>query len=151
MRFKNRVTTCGDDRGSVLLLGVGFVIVCLLAIAVVTDVSAAFLQRRSLMSLADAAAIAGAQAIDQGAYYANGASVGTRLNPGLVRSAAAAHLARTNAASSIPGLHIERISSDGVHVLVALSAPLRLPFFGPVQQELAHVEASARLDYRPSP
>jgi hypothetical protein len=45
MRIRNRVTECGDERGSVLLLGVGFVIVCLLAIAVVTDVSAAFLQQ----------------------------------------------------------------------------------------------------------
>lgn len=80
MKPRGRLVAVGDERGSVLLLGVGLVIVCLLAIAVITDVSAAFLQRRSLMSVADAAAIAGAQAIDQGAYYANGASVGTRLN-----------------------------------------------------------------------
>ncbi|MSO27681.1 MAG: hypothetical protein EXQ60_06430 [Candidatus Nanopelagicales bacterium] len=141
----------GDERGSVLLLGVGFVIVCLLAVAVITDASAAFLQRRSLMSMADAAAIAGAQAIDRDAYYANGASDGTRLNPGLVRAAVLAHLTRTNAAATISGLHVDGISSDGARVLVALSAPLRLPFFSSIHQELAQVEVSARLDYRPSP
>ncbi|MDA3022126.1 MAG: pilus assembly protein TadG-related protein [Actinomycetota bacterium] len=151
MNRRSKGFAVGDERGSVLLLGVGFVIVCLLAIAVVTDVSAAFLQRRSLMSMADAAAIAGAQAIDQDAYYADGASIGTRLDPGLVRAAALGHLVRTNASTTIPGLQVNGISSDGVHVLVALSSPLRLPFFGSIYQELAKVEASARLDYRPSP
>ena len=151
MKPRGRLVAVGDERGSVLLLGVGLVIVCLLAIAVITDVSAAFLQRRSLMSVADAAAIAGAQAIDQGAYCANGASVGTRLNPRLVRSAALAHLTRTNATTAIPGLHVDGISSDGVRVLVALSSPLRLPFFGAIFSEVAQVQAAARLDYRPSP
>lgn len=141
----------GDERGSVLLLGVGFVIVCLLAIAVVTDVSAAFLQRRSLMSLADAAALAGAQAIDRDAYYANGATTGTRLDPGSVRAAATAHIVRANASLALPGLRVDAISTDGVRVLVALSAPLQLPFFGVVHQEFAQVESSARLDYRLSP
>ena len=151
MIFRGQVASVADERGSVLLLGVGFVIVCLLAIAVVTDASAAFLQRRSLMSLADAAAIAGAQAIDQDAYYADGASVGTRLNPGLVRAAALRHLARTSASTAIPGLHVDGISSDGVRVVVALSSPLRLPFFGSIFAEMAQVQVAARLDYRPSP
>ena len=151
MRSRRIDSVVQQDRGSVMLLGIGFVIVCLLAIAVVTDVSAAFLQRQSLMSMADAAALAGAQAIDRDAYYAGGASVGTRLNPALVRVAAARQLERSGASSTIPGLVVRQISTDGVDVFVSLSAPLRLPFFESVYPDSATVVAAARLDYRPLP
>ena len=77
-----------DERGSVLLLGIGMIVVGILAVAVAVDVSAAFLQRRALMSLGDSAALAGAQSIDLDSYYANGASIGTRLSPVAVASAA---------------------------------------------------------------
>lgn len=141
----------GQERGSVMLLGIGFVVVCLLAIAVVTDVSAAFLQRQSLMSVADAAALAGAQAIDRDSYYSSGAMVGTRLNPALVRAAAARQLTRSGAFADIPGLEVQQIATDGVNVVVSLRAPLRLTFFGSLHSDSAVVLSSARLDYRPIP
>ncbi len=143
-----------DDRGSVLLLGIGFVIVCLLAVAVAVDVSAAFLQRRALMSIGDAAALAGAQAVDLDAYYANGATRGTRLDPRLVAGAARRHvaaMASAGEAGKSGEVTIDSIASDGVNVVVRLSAPLDLPFFGAVRQEWVRVESSARLDYRPAP
>lgn len=136
-----------DDSGSVLLLGIGFVVVCLLAIAVVADVSVAFLQRRSLMSLADGASLAGAQAIDLDHYYANGASQGTRLTPALVNSAARRHIASASGGRDVT---IEAISTDGVNVRVRLSSPVRLPFLAAGRTELVRVESSARLDYRPA-
>jgi hypothetical protein len=152
-----------DDRGSVLLLGIGFVIVCLLAVAVAVDVSAAFLQRRALMSIGDAAALAGAQAIDLDAYYENGATKGTRLVPRLVAGAARRHVAAVDSAGEAGesgeagksgksgDVTIDSIVSDGVSVVVRLSAPLDLPFFGAVHQERVRIESSARLDYRPAP
>lgn len=139
------------DRGSVLLLGIGFVTVCLLAVAVVVDVSAAFLQRRALTSIGDAAALAGAQAIDLDAYYANGATRGTRLNPRLVAGAARRHVAAVSSAGKAGEVTIDSIVSDGVNVVVRLSAPLALPFFGAVRKDQVRVESSARLDYRPAP
>lgn len=143
-RLSDRVA---EDRGSVLLLGIGMVVVCLLAVAVVTDVTTAFLQRRHLFSVADSAALAGAQAVDLDAYYARGASVGTRLNPALVVAAARAHL---QGVGDIPDLSVDGITTDGVTVRVSLSAPLRLPFFDGLRDETVRVESTARLDYRPT-
>ena len=40
------------ERGSVLLLALGLVVVCLIAVAVVIDASTVFLARRSLQSAA---------------------------------------------------------------------------------------------------
>ncbi len=141
-----------DDRGSTLPLAIGLITICLLAVAVVTDVTAVYLQRRNLMVLADSMALAGAQAIDLDAYYANGATQGTRLDPGRVVSAAGAYLDRTDARVSIPGLVVEQVTTDGQRVRIVLRSPLRLKFFhGLVQASpdaVVRVESWARLDYR---
>ena len=134
-----------DDGGSVLILGIGLVIVCLLAVVTIVDASSAYLQRRALISLADGAALAGAQAIDLAHYYAHGATTGTRLTgPGVV-SAARSHLAAAG-----PEVTIEQIVTDGVHVRVRLSAPVRLPFLAAGRTEIVRAQGSARLDFRPT-
>jgi uncharacterized membrane protein len=140
-----------SDRGSVLVLGIGFIGVCLLAIAVVADVGSAFLQRRTLIAVADAAAIAGAQVIDLDAYYANGARVGTALDAPGVHAATADAIARSGAAERIPGFRTERIEVFDDLVQVHLAAPLRLTFFTEFARTDIHVQATARLDYRGSP
>jgi uncharacterized membrane protein len=137
-----------DDRGSVLLLGIGVVTICLLAIVVLVDASATFLQRQQLLALADAAALAGAQAIDLDAYYAGGASAATELDPGQVPVRVRRQLARSRAATTVTGLAVDRISSDGGQVLVALSAPLRLPFLSTVFDARVVAEGRAQLAYR---
>ena len=141
------------ERGSVLLLGVGAVAICLLALVVLVDASAAFLQRRTLVSLADAAALAGAQGIDLDDYYANGASAATRLDPDVVPARVRGFL---TGSTPIEGLRLESLETDGRTVRVALSAPLRLPIrdgapllsgVGPTRiVAVAH----ARLSYAPA-
>ncbi len=137
-----------DDRGSVLLLGIGLVVVCVLALAVLVDVTAVFLQRQRLFAVADAAAIAGAQAIDLDAYYAHGASASTRLDPSAVTAAVRSHLERAGARAAIPGLTVSRVWSDGNSVAVALQCPLNLPFLSGLFGGRASVESWAQLDYR---
>lgn len=144
----------GDERGSTLPLAIGLITICLLAVAIVTDVTAVYLQRRNLMVVADAMALAGAQAIDVDAYYANGATRGTRLDPSRVVTAANGYLDRSEARSSIPGLAVEQIATDGQVVRIGLAAPLRLTFFPGLVQDspdaVVRVESLARLDFRPS-
>lgn len=67
-----RTPRLGDDEGTVLLLIVGLVAVVGLLVAVVTDVTALYLQRRDLVSAADGAALAGAQAVDEETIYTQG-------------------------------------------------------------------------------
>jgi hypothetical protein len=124
------------------------VTICLLAIVVLVDASATFLQRQQLLALADAAALAGAQAIDLDAYYAGGASAATDLDPGQVPVRVRTQLARSRAATAVTGLAVDRISSDGGQVLVALSAPLRLPFLSGVFDARVVAEGRAQLAYR---
>jgi Flp pilus assembly protein TadG len=57
-RYRSR-----DERGQLTVLVVGFAIVVLLLLAVVTDVSKAFLVRRDLAQLADGAALAGTRGV----------------------------------------------------------------------------------------
>jgi Flp pilus assembly protein TadG len=140
----------GGDEGSVLLLGVGLVVVCLLAIVAVADASSAFLQRQRLFAVADAAAVAGAQAIDLPAYYAQGATAATRLEPAAVSTTVNRHLTRAQASRSIPGLTVTRIWSDGRQVVVGLRSPLRLPFLSGLFGGDVVVESWAQLDYRGS-
>ena len=137
-----------DDRGSVLILGAGLVVVCLLALAVLADVSTALLQRHRLQALADGAALAGAQAIDLSAYYSSGASTATRLDPRRVAAAARRNLDGSTSGGRIDGLVLERIWSDGVDVVVALRAPVALPFLAELFAGDIRVESSARLAYR---
>ena len=135
----------GGDRGSALLLGMGLVVVAILAVAVLADVSAALLQRQRLLALADASALVGAQAIDLDLYYAEGATGATRLEVRAVTARVEAYLSVH--APGIPGLVVDRIWSDGTQVAVALSGPLDLHFsLGPDGR--IDVESSARLAYR---
>jgi hypothetical protein len=124
---------------------VGLTAVCLLALVVLVDASAAFLTRRQLLAVADAAALAGAQAIDLPSYYESGASAATRLDVGSVPRRVRAHLA----AASLRGMTIDAVQSDGEAVLVRLSRPLELPFLAAVFAERIRVESRAQLAYRP--
>ncbi len=55
-----------DERGQMTLMIVGFAVILMMAVAVVVDASAAYLQRQGLDNLADGAALAGADGGAQG-------------------------------------------------------------------------------------
>lgn len=147
MTASRRIGGTDSDRGSVLLLVVGLVVVGLLAAAVVVDASAAFLQRRQLAARADAAALAGAQGIDLAEYYAHGASAATRLDPDAVVRRVRRQLDSARSGRD-PGFVLDRVWSDGREVRVRLSMPLRLPFLARLAPERVVVESAARLAHR---
>ncbi len=138
-------TRASDESGSVLILGVGVAAACLLAFVVMVDASAAFLQRRQLLAVADAAALAAAQSIDLPAYYAQGATAETRLDVAGLPRRVRAHLAR---ARGPEGSTVDRVESDGRQVVVAMSSPLRLPFLSGLATDRIRVESRAQLAYR---
>ncbi len=153
MVSRTRVLPLRDDTGSVLLLGIGWLVACLLAAVVVIDVSAVAIERQQLQAAADGAALAGAQAIDQADYYAHGATDRTRLQPGAVRDRVLGHLQGSAAAAAMPGLSVRETWTDGAQVRVRLSRPLQLPILPSLLEVSvpdAEVEAWARLAYRPA-
>ena len=137
-----------NDEGSIMLLGIGMIGVCLLALAVITDSASAFIQQRELQSVADSIALAGAQGIDLEEYYEVGATRSTRLNSSQAQEIAKAHAAAMTADSDtkLTGVAVE---PDGRSIRVTLTAPLRLTFLDALPFDPVHVSASARLDYAP--
>lgn len=136
------------DEGSILVLSLGFIVICILALAVVVDASMVFLARRALQSQADGAALAGAQAIDLGTYYAEGASARIRLDGAGVRAAVERHVRRDPGNGRLTGVWLR----DDV-VIVSMTDRVRPPFSGWLTPGGAYdlnVEAGAVLSYRPS-
>jgi len=131
-----------------MLLGIGMIGVCLLALAVLTDSASAFIQQRELQSIADSIALAGAQGIDIEEYYRTGATQSTRLNSAQVQDIARTH-ANAMTINSDTTLTNIAIEPDGKSVVVTLNAPLRLTFFDALPFDSVEVSASARLDYAP--
>lgn len=134
------------DQGSVLILSLGLIVVCVLAVGVVVDASALFLARRSLQAQADSAALAGAQAIDVEAYYQQGAASGIRLEPTRVRSAVERFIRRSSA-----DVRLRSVALADDIVVVRLQGLVRPPFSGwltPSGSYDLEVEAGATLSYR---
>ena len=146
MKWK-RIHLAGD-QGNIMLLGIGFIGICLLALAVITDASSAFIQQRELQAQADSIALAGAQGIDLAQYYENGATEATTLDPVNVATLVHDHFnASIDTASQEPSPKMAFTSTPS-GVFVTLTAPLRLTFFDALAFEPIKVSAAARLDYR---
>ena len=142
------MTRRSRDDGSILVLTLGFIVICILALAVVVDASSVFLARRALQSQADAAALAGAQAIDLGVYYAEGAAARIRLDPAGIRAAVERHVRRDPGDGRLTAVSLR----DDV-VLVSMTDRVRPPFSGWLTPSGAYdleVEAGAVLSYRPA-
>jgi uncharacterized membrane protein len=134
-----------DERGTVTLLIVGLAVVLLMMTAVVTDASAAYLQRQSLDTLADGAALTGADAGASGdEAYAGGLDADLHLDADIARTAVLGYLHSTGAYARYPGL-TARVSVDSStqRVIVEIHAPIRLPLHVPGSPEHATVGATS--------
>jgi hypothetical protein len=135
------------ESGQATVLIVGLAVVLLMAVAAVVDASAAFLQRQDLDTVADGAALAGADAGSRNLDALYGEGVGAeRLEQAesLARGAVAEHLHRTGAHATYPGLTYA-VSFDPVadKVVVRVQAPLDLPLTVPGAPQRTVVAATA--------
>ena len=133
-----------DERGQATVLIVGFAVVLMMAVALVVNASAAYLQRQSLDSLADGAALVAADAGAEGEdVYAGGlGEERLALLEATARGAVDDYLARTGARGQYPGLartvQVDRATRS---VRVRISAPLALPLTIPGAPHTATVAA----------
>ena len=124
-----------QDDGQILPLVLVYLLVSFLLVTVVTDAAAVHLQRNRLISLADAAALDAADALDAGRFYLQGAGGSGRqggvvpVSDQSVRDSVESFLVTAQAADRFSGLVIEEPtgSPDGRAVQVTLSAGARLP------------------------
>ena len=142
-----------DERGSALLLTAFLAVLLTMAIALVVDVGTVLAHRRGLAATADAAAMAGAQAIDLAAYYGSGPdSEGVlELDPTRARVAVLDHLAASRAWERHPGLRVVAVSVADGEVVVSLRSQARLPMISVFGIDSAPVSAAsgARLVIQP--
>ena len=134
-----------DQHGQTTLLIVGFAVVLMMAVAVVVDVSAAYLQRQDLDSLADGAALVGADAGAQGEdVYASGLGE-DRLDlfEAEARHAVDDYLVQTGAHATYPGLsRTVEVDPATRSVRVRVTAPLALPLTLPGSPDRATISAT---------
>jgi hypothetical protein len=132
-----------DQSGTASLLVIGLAVVLLMMAAVVTDASAAYLQRQGLDTLADGAALTAADAGASG-EEAYGAGLGDDLllDPATARAAVLDYLHRVGAYARYPGLTAQ-VSVDPTtqRVVVAVHAPVRLPLHVPGSPDRATIGA----------
>ena len=138
-----------DEHGQTTLLVIGFATVVAMAIAVVVDASAAYLQRSGLNTLADGAALQGADLGVAGEELYSGDGLGDGLGGGdlaVTRAQADAavrdYLRSVGAYDEFPGLSAQVSVRGGDEVVVRLSAPLDLPLTFPGSPDAGRVSAT---------
>lgn len=133
-----------DEQGQVTLLIIGFASILLMAIVMVIDASAAYLQRQGLDSLADGAALYGADLGASGVYEQGLDAERLSQQEAAVGAAVRDYLARAGAGRTYPGIDVGvRIDPVGRSVTVRLEAPLDLPLTIPGSPSNPTVAASS--------
>lgn len=117
-----------DERGSTIPLIVGLAAVLLMGVALVVNASSAYLQRQALDTLADGAALRGAD-LGAAGVYGEGLDVERLLQEkGAVEKVVVAYLQSVGADRTYPGLEVDaRVNVTDRSVTVTLSAPVELP------------------------
>jgi hypothetical protein len=118
-----------DERGSTIPLIVGLAAILLMGIALVINASSAYLQRQSLDTLADGAALRGADLGAAGVYGDGGLTQARLLQErGAVEKVVTAYLQSVGADQTYPGLEVTaRVNVADRSVTVTLRAPVTLP------------------------
>jgi hypothetical protein len=133
-----------DDGGSVTLLIIGFASILLMAIVVVIDASAAYLQRQGLDNLADGAALYGADLGSAGIYTEGLGEDRIVQQEAAVEAAVRQYLARAGAGRTYPGIDVGvRVDTGSRSVTVRPEAPLELPLTIPGSPTSPRVAASS--------
>lgn len=111
------------EDGSIAPLIIGFMLVLVMLVGVVSNASAAFLKRQQLNALADGAALAATEGVEGEQVYVHGLGSRARIDPRAARTAVLAHLD----AAGVHGLRHQITARDDA-VTVRLRAPIDLPF-----------------------
>ena len=122
-----------DDDGSLTLLVIGYTLIAALLIVVGVDVSKVFLAQRALSSAADASALAGAQAVDRAAIYADGVGCSDLpVDPSSAKDAVDATVgdAADNLRSTFVSLSDPEVRVQAGSVQVQLHGEVSVPFGG---------------------
>ena len=120
-----------EEDGQTLLLGVGLICVVLALLFVAASATAVYLDLKTLTSLADSAAAAGADGVDGSPYYGGN---GTDAAPGALTDAAVSESAAADVSAQPAAARLEGVTivsaraADAQTAVVTLQARSRPPF-----------------------
>lgn len=123
-----------QERGNVTVLTIGFVAVLAMLVVVVVNASAAFLERRELMNLADRVALHASDGLDRDRVYAGGIEDEAVLDSGD---------AQALVVGIVPSDVDLELRTSGDRVEVRLTRRVRLPLVPPGFPNVATVRADA--------
>jgi uncharacterized membrane protein len=132
------------QRGQATVLIIGFAVVLAMAVALVVDASAAYLQRQGLDTLADGAALRGADlgATGEETYTSGVPGDRLELTAATARASVHAYLVDVGAYRKYPGLtYTVAVDASASSVTVRVRAPLDLPLTVPGSPERASIGA----------
>ncbi|MEV1130244.1 pilus assembly protein TadG-related protein [Agromyces sp. NPDC049794] len=125
LAVRSRRAVTGDD-GSTLLLTIFYCVLGLSIVLVVASATTLYLERKRLFTLADGAALAGAEAWQLDSVRVDGDRLAFELDDAEVRAAASAYLG--DAASGLDDVELVRAASDdGRSATVTLRSVWRAP------------------------
>jgi len=130
-----------SERGTVTVMTVGFLLLLGLLTVVVVDSSAAFLERQRLNNLADGAALAAADGLDEAGFYTDQRVV---LDPDESRRLVSEYLVGEQ-------VGVVDVSADGDTVSVHLERDLDLPLTPPGWTTSTTIVADATSQLRRAP
>ncbi|MFL6091083.1 MAG: pilus assembly protein TadG-related protein [Aeromicrobium sp.] len=130
-----------DERGSITVMTIGFLLLLGGLMVVVVDASAAFLQRQELSNLADGAALAAADGLDAASFYEHQQVL---LDEADVRPLVERQLAGSEA-------RLAALTVDADRVRLRLERPMELPLAPPGWRSHTVVVATASAWLRRAP
>jgi len=132
----------GSEEGSILPLVAAFTALALALILVAAAASSLYLDNKRLYSLADGAALAGAQSFALEEVSFDGEHVTARLQSGAVEQAAADFLAV--APHAVGDVTLVRAGTDdGMSASVTVAGVWRAPYLSPFFPEGVRIEATS--------
>ena len=128
---------CRDERGTITVYVLGLAVIVAMLIAGTVAVTSAHLSRMRMLDAADGAALAAANALDEGAYR-RGVGPSVPLSDASVRRRAAEYLAVTRRPASVLAWRLASGtgSPDGETAVVVLTGEAELPMVGSMLNDL---------------
>lgn len=117
-----------SESGQLTPLIIGFVVIAVLAVAVMVNASTVFLHRRSLAAWADGAALTAAQSVSERAIYQGDVGDNLPLAAETARTAVAQYAARHGLANRFDEFALVTVEVDPATDAVTVAFASRVPF-----------------------
>lgn len=132
-----------SDRGSVLTFGIGLTVLLLMLVTVSVNLASLWSTKVTLRTIADGAALSGAQGIDVTAIYKRGVQNTVRLSSKNARTRIDRYLDQPLVRRRVHGLQVASVVVVGNRVRVVLSCEPQLPFGYLLPTRVSKIQAVA--------